>query len=155
MLQDHPRIRGTNGRYNYFQLLTEGSSPHTRDKFRVESQGREQKRIIPAYAGQILRTCNTPSCSWDHPRIRGTNMSIFGFTNQTPGSSPHTRDKLIFHQKKALECGIIPAYAGQILDYLVFGDESWDHPRIRGTNLYIHSPLPRRAGSSPHTRDKF
>ena len=54
-VQDHPRIRGT----NVFSLASGisylGSSPHTRDKWEIYLLPVVQKRIIPAYAGQILK----------------------------------------------------------------------------------------------------
>ena len=35
LLQDHPRIRGTNGEYRRIVKDTQGSPPHTRDKYRL------------------------------------------------------------------------------------------------------------------------
>ena len=53
--KDHPRIRGTNNdsRPGYYSLL--GSSPHTRDKLQAKYKDDFETRIIPAYAGQIIK----------------------------------------------------------------------------------------------------
>ena len=50
---------------------------------------------------------------------------------------------------------IIPAYAGQMQDYILQLPLAQDHPRIRGTNFHTFSLLTFLLGSSPHTRDKF
>ena len=52
--EDHPRIRGTNGNKIKKFIEKEGSSPHTRDKFVSIVGSSLTRRIIPAYAGQIL-----------------------------------------------------------------------------------------------------
>ena len=91
----------------------------------------------------------------NHPRIRGTNgyLSIGPFFLM--GSSPHTRDKSKRKSKGSTSAGIIPAYAGQILQQLRLFFALWDHPRIRGTNTTRIPVSISRPGSSPHTRDKF
>ncbi len=71
------------------------------------------------------------------------------------GSPPHTRDKCIAVCRRALETGIIPAYAGQIYRRKYEVSLFRDHPRIRGTNFLFYNFHPIRPGSSPHTRDKY
>ena len=53
--QDHPRIRGTNIIITDGTDTSVGSSPHTRDKLEYPFIDDDMYRIIPAYAGQILR----------------------------------------------------------------------------------------------------
>ena len=93
VVRDHPRIRGTNTTETQTMRPHQGSSPHTRDKFKTTKEKSFYKRIIPAYAGQIISFSIGSAHSWDHPRIRGTNFSIPAFKHFTSGSSPHTRDK--------------------------------------------------------------
>ena len=70
------------------------------------------------------------------------------------GSSPHTRDKFVNPHFSFNFLGIIPAYAGQIVQEAT-EDFLWqDHPRIRGTNLSYYIRSYDEWGSSPHTRDK-
>ena len=73
----------------------------------------------------------------------------------TIGSSPHTRDKLQNVKTAYDREGIIPAYAGQTRIKEDGSYESWDHPRIRGTNQFSGKLIVIGMGSSPHTRDKL
>ena len=135
-LGDHPRIRGTNQMAEEARKNNEGSSPHTRDKSYKLHQPLCASGIIPAYAGQIIRCCNQPCCSQDHPRIRGTNAKGGKPWLPASGSSPHTRDKLYGAAINPAVHRIIPAYAGQIPQGYLFSGGFQDHPRIRGTNLW-------------------
>ena len=74
--RDHPRIRGTNSVFRLIQALLSGSSPHTRDKYPLPKIRPCRSRIIPAYAGQINARSRSRNLDWDHPRIRGTNLSV-------------------------------------------------------------------------------
>ena len=91
----------------------------------------------------------------DHPRIRGTNWCFFRHNLNPQGSSPHTRDKSFMFSEKKKQNGIIPAYAGQIIQTLYDLCVLRDHPRIRGTNSYPGAVYIEKSGSSPHTRDKY
>ena len=90
--------------------------------------------IIPAYAGQIVYIYLETVHFQDHPRIRGTNFSIYHFKGLHTGSSPHTRDKCDVPTGVIIKFGIIPAYAGQMVDTSNVKMNDEDHPRIRGTN---------------------
>ena len=131
-----------------------GSSPHTRDKYYATQLGVPWDRIIPAYAGQIPSSQRLLTLIRDHPRIRGTNFGGSSEADMAAGSSPHTRDKYVSSFLGDDFSRIIPAYAGQIVSYLPDISETEDHPRIRGTNLPRQRRRTKRAGSSPHTRDK-
>ena len=152
---DHPRIRGTNRTLVFKKQAVQGSSPHTRDKYRQEIAKIPHSRITPAYAGQISILHCWYSCSRDHPRIRGTNVLDSSHFFVVWGSSPHTRDKSYNASYSGRAIRIIPAYAGQInlLEQLGAGGE--DHPRIRGTNARMKREASPSLGSSPHTRDKW
>ena len=112
-------------------------------------------RIIPAYAGQISQHRRFSYFVRDHPRIRGTNIKETRVPTLTPGSSPHTRDKLMGVFCLIAAVRIIPAYAGQISEYIQLVWRYEDHPRIRGTNIARAAISASVGGSSPHTRDKF
>ena len=133
-VQDHPRIRGTNS-FCYERVKKGGGSPpHTRDKFTLIGKSENNRRITPAYAGQMLCRSSTAILSRDHPRIRGTNSSDTLSSDFILGSPPHTRDKCIGKVESMSYIGITPAYAGQILSLLACSFALQDHPRIRGTN---------------------
>ena len=114
LTQDHPRIRGTNGRNSRKSISGAGSSPHTRDKFSFTSLCQSWRRITPAYAGQMKYLITPIYESWDHPRIRGTNFFLLSSIFALQGSSLHTRDKYGRARGDDNHPGIIPAYAGQI-----------------------------------------
>ena len=133
--QDHPRIRGTNEHNNKRSFKRVGSSPHTRDKPYRRIKHYCKRRIIPAYAGQTGIGKGLITWLKDHPRIRGTNTFSIIKNSGKVGSSPHTRDKLVFLRAVDILNRIIPAYAGQTIHYLSCNRIKRDHPRIRGTNL--------------------
>ena len=56
----------------------------------------------------------------DHPRIRGTNSDFDKVSGKVVGSSPHTRDKYIMSEEAYNKYRIIPAYAGQMVDLIIF-----------------------------------
>ena len=153
--QDHPRIRGTNQLPFRSRLKRPGSSPHTRDKLADLNACTKKDRIIPAYAGQMLKSLRISSGLEDHPRIRGTNLFPAPKVTSTTGSSPHTRDKCTWQEERGALCRIIPAYAGQILISMKGQSQREDHPRIRGTNACFYRVRYSTLGSSPHTRDKY
>ena len=155
IFQDHPRIRGTNGKWDIEYKPVKGSSPHTRDKYFGKLIPQDWRRIIPAYAGQIPLLVLPFTIPWDHPRIRGTNLWNLHFAIILGGSSPHTRDKSLLHSPLRTGYRIIPAYAGQMPPTSGAGNSFPDHPRIRGTNLSMRCKYLIYPGSSPHTRDKF
>ena len=90
--EDHPRIRGTNRTGDQRGATAQGSPPHTRDKYRLNTDSFVSSRITPAYAGQML--------------------SMKGLVNTSRGSPPHTRDKCVVFSSVVVPCRIIPAYAG-------------------------------------------
>ena len=126
-----------------------------RDKYGKIVGATKSDGIIPAYAGQIVRTADCYALLQDHPRIRGTNTFCPLKKFLTEGSSPHTRDKCKENSTTKQRIGIIPAYAGQILFLRKRYGQNRDHPRIRGTNPRIHQNKHKYSGSSPHTRDKL
>ena len=75
--------------------------------------------IIPAYAG------STAPLDWqmrerrDHPRIRGEHSNARESTTWPKGSSPQTRGAQQPDLLGRAQAGIIPAYAGSTLKYLV------------------------------------
>ena len=76
LIQDHPRIRGTNFIQSLGWIFL--------------------GRIIPAYAGQTNEAGGYCEARKDHPRIRGTNLPYGQTTVISSGSSPHTRDKQLY-----------------------------------------------------------
>ena len=134
--------------------MAEGSPPHTRDKFEDMDLKEVSIRITPAYAGQIFCCLFIFWLCEDHPRIRGTNLTLGSVRAVSWGSPPHTRDKFSPPFDLTHILGITPAYAGQIKNLVCLDEIHKDHPRIRGTNLFLIPPVGIILGSPPHTRDK-
>ena len=111
-LGDHPRIRGEHFATRRPRISIPGSSPHTRGARRLRQPGRENERIIPAYAGSTRGWGNGPGVMRDHPRIRGEHPAPPRNHLLQPGSSPHTRGAHRLRDPRRLRAGIIPAYAG-------------------------------------------
>ena len=151
-VRDHPRIRGEHAFRYAAERGEPGSSPHTRGTQRHELCGCGERGIIPAYAGNTLRSGWSRLAGRDHPRIRGEHFLRQEATEPGRGSSPHTRGTPDEVHVDARENGIIPAYAGNTPWEAAYRVLAWDHPRIRGehgASYYVMSPA---QGSSPHTR---
>ena len=88
----------------------------------------------------------------DHPRIRGEHTHAAAIEASRPGSSPHTRGALHQIRHRAIERGIIPAYAGSTGSRVAARPWARDHPRIRGEHHKPAAANPFGDGSSPHTR---
>ena len=116
---DHPRIRGEHNYNQFLDELDEGSSPHTRGAPRQPRPARRVRGIIPAYAGSTPSPPSARRCGRDHPRIRGEHRFPAAPRSVGAGSSPHTRGARPDGQHVQRHAGIIPAYAGSTLKYLV------------------------------------
>ena len=89
-----------------------------------------------------------------HPRSRGENElnELIGISDQ--GSSPLTRGKQPSPPSPCTATRLIPAHAGKTVSSALHSPASTAHPRSRGENRVIGSPLARLDGSSPLTRGK-
>ena len=131
-VQDHPRIRGEHMAAYRLDLMTHGSSPHTRGALELTSD------------------CNSPGR--DHPRIRGEHRLDIPWPQAMQGSSPHTRGAPTGSASPGAPPRIIPAYAGSTPGTPRRPFRRWDHPRIRGEHKCGSRLKTTNPGSSPHTR---
>ena len=88
---DHPRIRGEHQKQLRRLVTDVGSSPHTRGAPRQRRLDHQPVRIIPAYAGSTVYSCQAILHVRDHPRIRGEHLDGAERIPVADGSSPHTR----------------------------------------------------------------
>ena len=118
--QAHPRSRGENLINAHVRRSNHGSSPLTRGKLAVVSEGHGRRRLIPAHAGKTCPGPHVAAGSRAHPRSRGENSRILPAKLGCRGSSPLTRGK----PPRVLaypHCdGLIPAHAGKTLPDLRF-----------------------------------
>ena len=119
-----------------------GSSPRMRGTLddRVGDAGRV--RIIPADAGNTHHRMRAHSWGGDHPRGCGEHLAVERTECAQPGSSPRMRGTLLDWSSSVTRLRIIPADAGNTLDYEHMRDLREDHPRgcgehvLRETHLY-------------------
>ena len=149
---DHPRIRGEHPTTTSPWPWRSGSSPHTRGALSRGGGLAGRCRIIPAYAGSTVDCVVVGFPEWDHPRIRGEHVGRVMLSDQSIGSSPHTRGALPYFPACGWQTRIIPAYAGSTSSPTMSTSCAWDHPRIRGEHADIAERFPDHDGSSPHTR---
>ena len=90
----HPRLRGTNIHLRRKFTIQPGSPPLARDKSFPLPTPRSGIGITPACAGQIVPITYTSIWNWDHPRLRGTNLTPLLLSPLPLGSPPLARDKL-------------------------------------------------------------
>ena len=131
---DHPRACGANLANLSHKRIRDGSSPRMRGKPGGRTQRLEQRRIIPAHAGQTcLRSIRLVSVP-DHPRACGANVDQTTIATRENGSSPRMRGKLSVIGHHRGDGRIIPAHAGQTSTYSLLRMRWTDHPRACGAN---------------------
>ena len=148
----HPRIRGERIVSAKDEMMTIGSSPHTRGTLSTRSARQRHRRFIPAYAGNAFQSVQRSSQAAVHPRIRGERVFTPAIQCAATGSSPHTRGTLCRWWPGAGAGRFIPAYAGNARASQFGRRPSAVHPRIRGERNRKKVHILRISGSSPHTR---
>ena len=99
----------------------EGSSPRMRGTLMLVSGQTAHAGIIPAYAGNTIRSHGTSPTTGDHPRVCGEHQSSDRRQSGLRGSSPRMRGTRQVEDRSPIRQGIIPAYAGNTLrDYSNF-----------------------------------
>ena len=150
--KDHPRIRGEHILHLVFQHLRLGSSPHSRGTRLRYTERNSFLGIIPAFAGNTPHFSSAARSARDHPRIRGEHNSRREIPFSYTGSSPHSRGTQSACKLCRIRGRIIPAFAGNTLDYYICRVCLRDHPRIRGEHEGVTSIILASSGSSPHSR---
>ena len=128
------------------------SSPLSRGILVREPHGFVRERIIPALAGNTIRTLRRSSASRDHPRSRGEYLAAGQQLHNPQGSSPLSRGIRAGHGRAGRRVRIIPALAGNTTTSHRPASTSRDHPRSRGEYPAAGSPSTGPAGSSPLSR---
>ena len=109
----HPRSRGENSRRGAGITWTRGSSPLTRGKHSSDARGCFEARLIPAHAGKTPPRRERRPPPPAHPRSRGENAHCSASDHLRSGSSPLTRGKHRWQQRRRERQGLIPAHAGK------------------------------------------
>ena len=151
----HPRSRGENSVSGPPAWKARGSSPLTRGKQRRRQVRAQRAGLIPAHAGKTIPLRGRAPLPRAHPRSRGENSTSARKAPIKTGSSPLTRGKLRAHRVPETRLGLIPAHAGKTTHAVATSGSRRAHPRSRGENWTVRSPVSRLRGSSPLTRGKL
>ena len=149
---DHPRVCGEHRGMDTRRETRPGSSPRMRGTPALKSRWNPSLGIIPAYAGNTSSGHVLDLTYRDHPRVCGEHLSTVKANESVKGSSPRMRGT---HCKKSYYKGgkgIIPAYAGNTVDYHVWNVSFWDHPRVCGEHSVWFEFGTKCQGSSPRMR---
>ena len=130
--KDHPRSRGEYWPGPDGTPTPHGSSPLSRGIPVVEAYNRMWERIIPALAGNTVRSGSWARSDADHPRSRGEYASRTRVSASGAGSSPLSRGIHPRRWPPRRQQGIIPALAGNTAAVMRRRCAKSDHPRSRG-----------------------
>ena len=129
-----------------------GSSPRVRGTAWSVSCGNEAKGIIPACAGNRIKSRGRDPLPGDHPRVCGEQGYSSNKGGSELGSSPRVRGTVPVADALHKVGGIIPACAGNSLNLSAIAARSWDHPRVCGEQRIIQLFPKSGRGSSPRVR---
>ena len=151
---DHPRMRGEDRQFMALWNYTDGSPPHARGRRREHLAAVNPPGITPACAGKTSGLKFLLTTRRDHPRMRGEDASQRASSIRVVGSPPHARGRLLRQGRTGFDDGITPACAGKTSNPLSRRTPRWDHPRMRGEDLYSAQHRTDGTGSPPHARGR-
>ena len=152
MPPDHPRMRGEHRGWRPAAARRIGSSPHARGTRTVRGARGDNRRIIPACAGNTDVIAGQYGSVADHPRMRGEHYSDRHNIPPKHGSSPHARGTHSRSPTRESGHRIIPACAGNTRPDTNYRMYIPDHPRMRGEHYMPRTAFRSTHGSSPHAR---
>ena len=110
--------------------------------------------ITPAYAGKTTRLLKKTLAFWDHPRVCGKDLFLFGLRTRRLGSPPRMRERLLSVRGLENSLRITPAYAGKTSFQPNWCTQLQDHPRVCGKDLLHNARMKHKAGSPPRMRER-
>ncbi len=149
---DHPRVGGEHCGCCPERASVYGSSPRGRGTLRFTGPARPKLRIIPAWAGNTLKTANSTPRNPDHPRVGGEHMTSKMRFSFCSGSSPRGRGTQIRAENCVKKLRIIPAWAGNTWRHSQKCNATPDHPRVGGEHRSHPATQDNGFGSSPRGR---
>ena len=109
----HPRSHEENESTAAAKGISQGSSPVSWGKLRIQSTISFDTRLIPAHSGKTTNRGARATGTRAHPRSRGENLIEDRAARGELGSSPLTRGKPWPATGVPLPRGLIPAHAGK------------------------------------------
>ena len=148
----HPRVCGERGllprRWGDFC----GSSPRVRGTGCRWHRGAEQRRFIPACAGNGHTSPTREGGYPVHPRVCGERVIKARWLGMCPGSSPRVRGTGSPAQRRPAGLRFIPACAGNGWGRVRWTFDSSVHPRVCGERVFADLGGSLPCGSSPRVR---
>ena len=110
----HPRVCGARRTVKTALTLCVGSSPRVRGAYPSLSSVHHLRRFIPACAGRVDSTQQSPRSRPVHPRVCGARARPSRSRYSFNGSSPRVRGALRVTRRGATRARFIPACAGRV-----------------------------------------
>ena len=151
---DHPRMRGEDNGPATHLIPLPGSPPHARGRQEISQLQVVEGRITPACAGKTERRNIDDLVQGDHPRMRGEDAPRWLSTDLRDGSPPHARGRHEDSTVDPIRRRITPACAGKTGGSTLAVNSAADHPRMRGEDRALASPIVYLVGSPPHARGR-
>ena len=129
-----------------------GSSPLARGTLRLLLAVKNPKALIPAHAGNTLKSTLCMALTRAHPRSRGEHFAVPWVPPPVAGSSPLARGTRRRSRRFRSPTGLIPARAGNTIVCNTIHFERRAHPRSRGEHPGAVTESPGDQGSSPLAR---
>ena len=152
----HPRVRGEHFCVPDGHSIGCGSSPRARGTLPDDGQGRLERRVIPACAGNTPTRASRSTTPAGHPRVRGEHHTSVRALSADRGSSPRARGTPLIPDWVTDARRVIPACAGNTCRRSAAAPAGTGHPRVRGEHVRLLLPsapmervIPACAGSTP------
>ena len=155
MIAVHPRMRGERRKLDVMRKFSSGSSPHARGTLTAGVAMSQDRRFIPACAGNASPR-QRPLCLLSvHPRMRGERIGNGSTIAHSAGSSPHARGTLFLTCENVRVPRFIPACAGNARSLRTPRRRPTVHPRMRGertsNKLLIYRRKSEPSDSTKHS----
>jgi len=148
----HPRACGEQTAQPCHHLGMDGSSPRVRGTAVHRWPGLQERRFIPARAGNSSAARPAPRDLPVHPRACGEQLPMLNVTGDARGSSPRVRGTAAERNKRNPGPRFIPARAGNRENPRPGPDATAVHPRACGEQDQAEGRLDMSSGSSPRVR---
>ena len=133
-------------------LLGAGLSPRVRGNRARAGTERQELGSIPACAGEPCPFQRVARGRWVYPRVCGGTRRARAIKDAIDGLSPRVRGNPVADEVLTINCGSIPACAGEPVPHGRGVSPGWVYPRVCGGTVAMEHTLPAMPGLSPRVR---